>query len=201
MPFFSQNQQEDPIEQLLYACFHSRKALDRIDEAIYAQFPKPRKPTPKERNQIRTRQETPESLRLQDTLFWTPYGHSLHTTQHNLRQQLATIAKQYVSLGIEERRTRSMEAWASVLIPLFDAISSDPTLSLNRYQQSVLPQVVEHHLRVIEGGQASTTQNLTTSTTNPTTNPTHEQQKEQIEQVAEMAGIQIPKNKQKKLYG
>jgi hypothetical protein len=151
MPLFDDRQQSDPIEQLLYACFHSRKALDRIDRAIWTQFPQPRTPTPRERHQIRTRQETPESLRLQDNLFWTPYGRSLADTQHSLRTQLANIAKQYVSLGIEERRTRSIEAWAAVIIPLAEALLNDATLSLDRRQKEVFPQVVEHHLQVIEG--------------------------------------------------
>lgn len=152
MPRFNEEQQADPIEQLLFACFHTRKSLDRIDRAIWTQFPQPRTPTPKERNQIRTRSETPESLRLMDPLYYTPYGRHMHDAQTQLRGQLSQVAKQYVSLGIEERRTRSMEAWASVLLPLFDAISTDPHLSLNRHQQEMLPQVVEHHLRVIEGG-------------------------------------------------
>lgn len=154
MPIFDDAQQADPIEQLLYACFHARKALDRTDRAIWTQFPLPRKPTPSERNEIRNRRETPESLRLLDMLYYTPHGRALYDAQHNTRHQLAQIAKQYVNLGIEERRTRVSEAWAVVLLPLFDAIASDPDLQLNRRQQELLPQVVEHHLRVIEGGRA-----------------------------------------------
>ena len=45
------------------------------------------------------------------------------------------------------------EAWAAVILPLFEAIASDPQLQLNRRQQEMLPQIVEHHLRVIEGGE------------------------------------------------
>jgi hypothetical protein len=154
-PVFSPDQETDPIEQLLYSCFHARRSLDRIDKAIWAQFPMPRDPTPSERNQIRNKRATPEELKLLDFLYATPYGKSLADTQHQLRNQLANIAKQYVSLGIEERRTRMSEAWAAVILPLFEAISSDPALGLNRRQQEILPAIVEHHLRVIEGGQSS----------------------------------------------
>lgn len=151
-PQFSEDQQADPIEQLLYSCFHARKSLDRIDDAIWAQMPKPRQPTPSERNQIRNKSETLESLRLLDPLFSTPYGRSLHDTQYSIRSQLSTIARQYVNLGIEERRTRSIEQWASVLLPLFDAIATDPSIGLTNHQRNMLPSVVEHHLKVIEGG-------------------------------------------------
>jgi hypothetical protein len=152
MPIFSDEQQADPIEQLLFACFHARRSLDRLDKAIWTQFPQPRDPTPAERNQIRNKIKSPEEMRLLDLLYATPYGSKLADTQHHLRTQLANIAKQYVSLGIEERRTRMSEAWAAVILPLFEAISADPNLALTRHQQDVLPQIVEHHLRVIEGG-------------------------------------------------
>jgi hypothetical protein len=183
MPIFNEDQQADPIEQLLYACFHARRSLDRVDKAIWTQYPTPRPPTPSERHQIRTRQETPESLRLLDLLYATPNGHILATTQRDLRAQLASIAKQYVSLGIEERRTRMSEAWATVIIPLFEAIASDPTLQLNRRQQEVLPQIVEHHLRVIEGGAQSEADNIAAST---------------IHEVAEMGGVEISEAKRKR---
>jgi hypothetical protein len=98
VPIFSPDQETDPIEQLLYSCFHARRSLDRIDKAIWAQFPQPRDPTPAERNQIRNKRATPEELRLLDLLYATPYGKSLADTQHQLRNQLANIAKQYVSL-------------------------------------------------------------------------------------------------------
>jgi hypothetical protein len=160
MPTFSPDQETDPIEQLLYSCFHARRSLDRIDRAIWTQFPQPRDPTPQERNQIRNKLKTPEEMRLLDLLYATPYGKSLADTQHQLRTQLAMIAKQYVGLGIEERRTRMSEAWAAVILPLFEAIASDPQLGLNRRQQEVLPGIVEHHLRIIEGGAPVTDENL-----------------------------------------
>jgi hypothetical protein len=174
MPIFSPDQQTDPIEQLLYSCFHARKALDRIDKAIWTQFPQPRDPTPAERNLIRNKQKTADEMRLLDLLYATPYGSKLADTQHSIRTQLANIAKQYVSLGIEERRTRMSEAWAAVILPLFEAIATDPNLALNRRQQELLPSIVEHHLRVIEGGQSSA------------------DQEELIRQVAPMTGRDTP---------
>src|SRR5262245_11691622 len=182
-PIFDPDQQSDPIEQLLYATFHARKSLDRVDKAIWTQSPTPRIPTPSERNDIRNRRETAESLRLLDLLYASPYGVTLARAQHDTRQQLANIAKQYVALGIEERRTRMSEAWASVIIPLFEAIASDPDLNLNRHQQEVLPQIVEHHLRVIEGGS-------------PTQDPTS---REQILAAADTGGITLRPGQQKRL--
>lgn len=120
----------DPVKQLLYATLHARAQLDRIDKAV--------------RKQLKRQKGAP------DPLFFTPLGQQLADAQHKVRQQLGTLAKQYIALGIEERQTRIIEDWSSVLLPFVTAVMDDPDLALTRRQRASLPQVIERHVRTLE---------------------------------------------------
>lgn len=124
------NPNADPIRQLLYAALHGRRALDRLDRSI--------------------RQDLKRVKGKPDPLFFTPPGQWMSKYQTDLRNQLAAIAKQYVALGIEERQTRMIEDWASVLLPFLTALQDDPDLALSRAQKERFPLVVERHLRIME---------------------------------------------------
>lgn len=126
----------DPVRQLLYATFHARRQLDRIDRAIKKQLKKQGKHAP-------------------DPLFFTPVGQQLAQAAHATRGQLAALAKQYIALGIEERQTKVMEDWAAVLLPFVTALMDDPDLALTRKQRDRLPDVVERHVRMLERPELS----------------------------------------------
>lgn len=124
------NPNADPIRQLLYATLHSRRALDRIDRTI--------------------KQDLKRAPGMPDPLFFTPIGQALHEYQHQVREQLARLAKAYIALGIEERQTRVVEDWSNILLPFITALMDDPDLALSRAQRERIPGVVERHLRVLE---------------------------------------------------
>jgi hypothetical protein len=121
----------DPIKQLLYATFHARRQLDRLDKAVKKNLHRQGKGAP-------------------DPLFFTPVGQSLAEAQHRTRSQLGALAKQYIALGIEERQTRVIEDWSQILLPFITALMDDPDLALSRRQRDKVPMVVERHLRVLE---------------------------------------------------
>lgn len=121
----------DPIRQLLYATLHARATLDRLDRTIKKDLKRQSKQAP-------------------DPLFFTPIGQHLAHTQHLTRGQLGALAKQYVALGIEERQTKVIEDWATVLLPFIQALMDDPDLHLTRRQRNVMPAVIERNLRVLE---------------------------------------------------
>jgi hypothetical protein len=135
----------DPVVQLLYAVLHARGILDRLDESIQRLHDQPQvNPTtgePLTRRQARN---------MPDPLFFNPIGRQLFDYQHLLRGQLGSLAKQYVSLGIEERQTKVIEDWSNILLPFITALMDDPDLQLSRHQRHLLPQIVERHLRVLE---------------------------------------------------
>ena len=126
----------NPVAQLLYATLHARRQLDRIDKAIRTQLRRNGKHAP-------------------DPLFFTPIGQALAEAQHRTRGQLASLAKQYIALGIEERQTKVMEDWAAVLLPFVTALMDDPDLQLTRKQRDTLPQVIERHVRQLERPELS----------------------------------------------
>lgn len=126
----------DPVKQLLYATFHARRQLDRIDRAIKKTLKAKGKGAP-------------------DPLFFTPVGQQLAHAAHVTRSQLGALAKQYIALGIEERQTKVMEDWAAVLLPFITALMDDPDLALTRRQRNVLPDVVERHVRTLERPELS----------------------------------------------
>jgi hypothetical protein len=125
-----QNPNADPVRQLLYAALHARRSLDRLDRSI--------------RKDLKREKGKP------DPLFFLPIGQQLVEYQFKIRHQLGYIAKQYVSLGIEERATRMIEDWAAILLPFITALMDDPDLALSRAQREKLPSVVERHLRTME---------------------------------------------------
>lgn len=120
----------DPIQQLLYATLHARRALDRIDRTI--------------KQDLRRTKGQP------DPLHFTPIGQTLSSQQHALRTQLGTLAKSYIGLGIEERQTKVIEDWSNILLPFITNLMDDPDLALSRRQRERMPLVVERHLKVLE---------------------------------------------------
>ena len=122
----------DPVDQLLYATFKTRVALDRVSAAMDAQ----------------TDPDHPDG----DTLFTGAFGRYLQDEATRLRSQLGLLAKQYIALGIEERQTRLFEQWSNILLPIMLEMFQDPDLQLTRQQRQALPQVVERHLLRLESG-------------------------------------------------
>jgi len=131
LSYLKQRPDADPIKQLLYATLHARRSLDRIDRSIKKDL----------------HRSTPNAP---DPLYFTPIGQNLAAEQTVIRRQLGFLAKQYISLGIEERQTRVIEDWSNILLPFVTALMDDPDLHLSRRQRDKVPMVVERHLRMLE---------------------------------------------------
>jgi hypothetical protein len=117
----------DPVDQLLHSIAHARTSLDRVDQAI-TNLPQ-------------------EAI---DALYNSPLGRHLEEVQSKLRLQLALFAKQYIALGIEDRKTRQLEDWTNFFIPIITAMMSDPDIGLTPKQRKQLPSTVERHIHLLE---------------------------------------------------
>jgi len=85
-----------------------------------------------------------------DELYSSPLGRHLEEVQSKLRLQLALFAKQYIGLGIEERKQRALEDWTNFFIPIITAMMQDPDLKLTPAQRKTLPHTVERHIHLLE---------------------------------------------------
>jgi hypothetical protein len=69
--------------------------------------------------------------------------------EQDLRNEVSATAGKMVALGIAERRMRASEVIAAAIAPALDGILRE--LKLSKAQRKLAPQVVERHLKLIEG--------------------------------------------------
>jgi hypothetical protein len=70
--------------------------------------------------------------------------------EEDLRKEVWGIAGKMITLNIDDRKARAAEIMASILAPVLKGILDD--LHLNATQQKRAPDVIEAHLKVLEGG-------------------------------------------------
>jgi hypothetical protein len=131
-----------PVAQLLFATLNARQALDQVEGEINRLIPRLREKT-------RAIEEESGQI-LPDPLYGSPMGQALENHRTVLRTQLGNLARQYISLGIEERQIKVFEEWSNLLLPLLNALLNDPDLALSRAQRRVVPDVVQRHLAQLE---------------------------------------------------
>lgn len=144
-----------PVAQLLFATLSARQTLDRINAEIDRVVPILQEQYARSQAWKRMDGDPEPEGPLLDPLFSTPLGQKLIDLQHNARGQLGHLARQYVSLGIEERQIKVFEEWSNLLLPLLSALLDDPDLALTRDQRRKAPDVIERHLAVLEPPSSS----------------------------------------------
>ena len=78
--------------------------------------------------------------------------------EEDLRKEVWGIAGKMITLNIDDRKARAAEIMASILAPVLKGILDD--LKLNATQQKRAPEVIEAHLKVLEGGDVEQTRRL-----------------------------------------
>lgn len=133
-----------PVIQLLVAVLQTRQALDTCNNELDRLLPRLRE------RQRRLIEEMPSRADDPDPLYGDPTCQALEAHRMNLRTQLGQLARQYISLGIEERQIKVFEEWANLLLPLLRALLEDPDLGLSRAQRRKVPDIIERHLNMLE---------------------------------------------------
>lgn len=142
--------QAQPVAQLLFATLSARQTLDRINQEIDRVVPLLLEQQERQDAWRRMEGDPPDNTPRLDPLFSTPLGQKLLDLQHNTRGQLGHLARQYISLGIEERQIKVFEEWSNLLLPLLSALLDDSDLALTRDQRRKAPEIIERHLAVLE---------------------------------------------------
>lgn len=78
--------------------------------------------------------------------------------EEDLRKEVWMIAGKMITLNIDDRKARASEIMASILAPVLKGILED--LFLSPEQQEKAPEVIEAHLKVLEGGDIQQTRRL-----------------------------------------
>lgn len=72
--------------------------------------------------------------------------------EEDLRKEVWMIAGKMITLNIDDRKARAAEIMASILAPVLKGILDE--LQLTPVQQEKAPEVIEAHLKVLEGDGA-----------------------------------------------
>jgi len=147
--------QAQPVAQLLFATLSARQTLDKINAEIDRVVPILKEQYARSQAWKQLDGDAEPEEPILDPLFSTPLGQKLLDLQHNTRGQLGHLARQYISLGIEERQIKVFEEWSNLLLPLLSSLLDDPDLALTRDQRRKAPDIIERHLAVLEPPSAS----------------------------------------------